>query len=74
MLYLCRQKKMIKYIVKLTAQEHQELIDTISKGSHTSQLYRTAYILLNCDEGEQGEKVKGIEISKVLKVSTRMID
>lgn len=65
---------MIKYKVKLTAQEHQELINIISKGTHTSQLYRTAYILLNCDEGEQGSKLKGVEISKMLKVSTRMID
>jgi transposase len=65
---------MIKYKVKLTEQEYQELINIISKGTHTSQLYRTAYILLNCDDGEQGSKLKGVEISKVLKVSTRMID
>jgi len=62
------------YKVKLTEQEYQELINIISKGIHTSQLYRTAYILLNCDDGEQGSKLKGVEISKVLKVSTRMID
>ena len=65
---------MTKYKVKLTEQEYQELINIISKGIHTSQLYRTAYILLNCDDGEQGSKLKGVEISKVLKVSTRMID
>jgi hypothetical protein len=28
----------------------------IRKGSHTSQTFRVAYILLNCDEGEQAEK------------------
>src|ERR1019366_7009933 len=39
-----------------------------------SQLYRTAYILLNCDEGKYGDKIIGGEISKVLKVSMRMID
>lgn len=65
---------MTKYKVKLTEQEYQGLINIISKGIHTSQLYRTAYILLNCDDGEQGSKLKGVEISKVLKVSTRMID
>lgn len=65
---------MTKYKVKLTEQEYQELINIISKGIHTSQLYRTAYILLNCDDGKQGSKLKGVEISKVLKVSTRMID
>lgn len=65
---------MIKYKVKLTAQEYQELINIISKGTHTTQLYRTAYILLNCDDGEQSSKLKGVEISKALKISTRMID
>ena len=49
-------------------------MNIINKGSHTSQIYRMAYILLNSDEGEFGDKIKGIEISRVLKVSTRMID
>ena len=65
---------MIKYKVALTKEEHEELMDIVSKGSHTSQQYRTAYILLNCDEGKYGEKNSGIQISKVLKVSGRMID
>jgi transposase len=30
--------------------------------------------LLNCDEGEYGEKITGQQISRVLKVSARMID
>lgn len=65
---------MIKYKVALTKEEHEELMDIVSKGSHTSQQYRTAYILLNCDEGKYGEKNSGIQISRVLKVSARMID
>jgi transposase len=65
---------MIKYIVKLNQEEHKELMNIISKGSHTSQMYRTAYILLNTDEGEFGDKIIGVEIGRVLKVSTRMID
>jgi transposase len=65
---------MIKYKVNLTSEEHQELMDIINKGSHTSQQYRTAYILLNCDEGDQGEKAKGVDIIKILKVSQRMLD
>lgn len=65
---------MIKYKVSLTADEHEELMSIINKGSHSSQQYRTAYILLNCDEGENGEKITGKEISRVLKVSMRMID
>jgi hypothetical protein len=65
---------MIKYKVALTKEEHEELMDIVSKGSHTSQQYRTAYILLNCDEGKYGEKNSGIQISRVLKVSARMVD
>ncbi len=65
---------MIKYKVTLSKEEHQELLSIVSKGTHTSQQYRMAYILLNCDEGEYGEKISGNQISKVLKVSVRMID
>lgn len=65
---------MIKYKITLTETEHGQLIDIISKGAHSSQLYRTAYILLNCDEGKYGDKITGQQISKVLKVSMRMID
>jgi transposase len=46
----------------------------INKGSHTSQTYRTAYILLNCDEGDFSEKVTNQQISKILKVGMRTID
>jgi len=46
----------------------------INKGSHTSQQYRTAYILLNSDQGEYGDKISGKLISHVLKISERMID
>jgi hypothetical protein len=42
--------------------------------SHTSQTFRTAYILLNCDEGNYFEKVTNEQISKVLKVGMRTID
>jgi len=48
---------MVKYKVTLTQEERVQLNDIISKGSHSAQLYRTAYILLNCDEGEYGEKI-----------------
>jgi len=65
---------MIKYKVMLSQDEHDVLMDIINKGSHSSQLYRTAYILLNCDEGKHGEKITGAEISRVLKISMRMID
>jgi len=65
---------MIRYTIKLIKSEVEELIRIINKGSHTSQTFRVAYILLNCDEGKYSEKVTNDQISKVLKVGMRTID
>lgn len=65
---------MIRYTIKLIKEEVEDLYSIINKGSHTSQTFRTAYILLNCDEGEYAEKVTNEQISKVLKVGMRTID
>lgn len=65
---------MIRYTVKLTQSEVEELMGIINKGSHTSQTFRTAYVLLNSDEGIYSEKVTNEQISKVLKVGMRTID
>ena len=65
---------MIRYTIKLTKDEVGELRAIINKGSHTSQTFRTAYILLNCDEGKYADKVTNEQISKVLKVGMRTID
>jgi transposase len=69
-----KKKQMIRYTIKLTKSEVEELMSIINKGSHTSQTFRVAYILLNCDEGEYSEKVTNEQISKVLKVGMRTID
>ena len=65
---------MIRYTIKLTKTEVEELHEIINKGSHTSQTFRTAYILLNCDEGKYSDKVTNEQISKVLKIGMRTID
>lgn len=65
---------MIKYTIKLTKDEVGELNSIINKGSHTSHTFRTAYILLNCDEGKYSDKVTNEQISKILKVGMRTID
>jgi|SRR5665811_2188445 len=65
---------MIRYTIKLKREEVNELMAIINKGSHTTQKYRAAYILLNCDEGDHSEKVTNEQISKVLKVGMRTID
>lgn len=46
----------------------------INKGSHTSQTFRAAYILLNCDKGKYAEPVTNEQIAIVLKVGMRTID
>jgi transposase len=65
---------MIRYRIKLTKPEVEELHAIINKGSHTSQTFRTAYMLLNCDVGKYSDKVTNEQISKVLKVGMRTID
>ena len=65
---------MIRYTIKLTKAEVEELHTIVNKGSHTSQTFRVAYILLNCDEGKYSDKVTNEQISKVLKVGMRTID
>lgn len=42
---------MIRYIIKLAEAEMQDLSTIINKGVHSTQAFRNAYILLNCDEG-----------------------
>lgn len=64
----------IRYTIKLTKSEVEELHIIINKGSHTSHTFRAAYILLNCDEGKYSDKVTNEQISKVLKVGMRTID
>ncbi len=65
---------MVRYTIKLTKPEVDELMSIIRKGSHTTQTYRTAYILLNCDEGEFADKVTNEQICKILKIGMRTID
>lgn len=66
--------QMIRYTIKLTKEEVDELNRIINKGFHSSQSFRTAYILLNCDQGEYADKITNEQISKVLKVGMRTID
>jgi transposase len=67
---------MVHYTIKLNQFEVEELTKVINKGSHTSQAFRAAYILLNCDKGEFSEdkEIKNAEICKILKIGERTID
>ncbi len=59
---------MVKYKITLTKEERDKLMSIINKGKHTSQKFRNAYVLLNCDEGDYSDKVTNAEINKILKV------
>lgn len=67
---------MVLYTIKLSQTEVDDLKKIINKGSHTSQSFRAAYILLNCDKGEFSDnpKITNEEICKILKVGARTID
>jgi transposase len=67
---------MVLYTIKLSKIEVEELNKIINKGSHTSQAFRSAYILLNCDKGEYSanKRITNAEICKVLKIGERTID
>ena len=66
---------MVKYTINLTQSEVEELTAIINKGSHSSQTYRAAYVLLNCDEGRFSlGKSTGEDIARVLKITPRTVD
>ncbi len=65
---------MIRYTIKLTKSEIEELESIVSKGSHKSQTYRSAYILLNVDEGDYSCKISNERICEVLRIGMRTID
>ena len=67
---------MVLYTIKLSKLEVEVLNKVISKGSHTSQSYRAAYILLNCDKGKfsSNTDIKNLDICKILRVGERTID
>ena len=67
---------MARYIIKLSKEEVEELTSIIKKGNHSSQAFRSAYVLLNCDKGAYSEdsSITNAEIKKILKIGDRTID
>ncbi len=66
---------MKKYVVTLTKDERDTLLEITSKGKHSSQKVLNALILLGCDEGEYQEKRSiNEDLSRVLNISMRKID
>jgi hypothetical protein len=66
---------MIKYVVTLTKEERNELIEYTRRGSHTAKRVIHSLILLNVDQSEfNTEHQTNEEICKVLKIGMRTID
>jgi len=65
---------MAHYKVKLTKEEREDLKAIMGKGKHSSLQYRNACILLNCDEGEFGQKITNEQIAQVLQINSKTIE
>jgi transposase len=65
---------MIRYKVTLTANEREQLQSVMNKGKHSSLQFRNACILLNCDEGEYGQKASNEQIAQILQITTKTVE
>lgn len=65
---------MVHYKVTLTASERDQLKAIMSKGKHTSQQFRNACILLNCDSGKHGQPCSNEQIAQMLQVTSKTIE
>ena len=64
---------MVHYKVTLTKLEREELKAIVGKGNHSSQQYRNACILLNCDDGKHGSKIPNEQIAQVLQINVKTV-
>ena len=67
-------KTMVRYKVTLTQEEHEACKSMLSKGKHTSQQYRNACILINSDEGPQGNKFSTDQSAQVVQINPKTVE
>lgn len=65
---------MVRYKVTLTSKERDQLEAIIKKGKHSSLQFRNACILLNCDEGDYGQKVSNEQIAQMLQITSKTVE
>lgn len=65
---------MVYYKVTLSKTEREELKAIVAKGKHSSLQFRNACILLNCDEGNFGQKLSNKQIAQVLQVNSKTVE
>jgi transposase len=61
--------KQVKYVVRLEAEERQELLDLVAKGKRAASVLTRARILLKADAGAAGPDWKDDEITEALDTS-----
>lgn len=65
---------MVRYKATLTSKERDQLEAIMKKGKHSSLQFRNACILLNCDEGDYGQKVSNGQIAQILQITTKTVE
>lgn len=65
---------MKKYRVTLTKTEIEFLEEITRRGKRSAQIIRNSYILLNCNEADNGRKQKDEDIAKLLGVTVRTLE
>lgn len=61
--------KQVKYVVRLEAEERQQLLDLVGKGKRAASVLTRARILLKADAGAEGPDWKDDEITEALDAS-----
>jgi hypothetical protein len=65
---------MKKHKVTLTDLEVEFLEEITRKGKRSVQIIRNAYILLNCNESQNGKKRKDEDIASMLSITVRTLE
>ena len=65
---------MKKYHVTLTPEERNELEIITTKGKRNARVIQSAYILLNCDNGNRDKLRKDADIAQFLGITERTIE
>ncbi len=65
---------MKKYIVRLTKQERQTLMQFVSSGKRPAQLFTRARILLKADQGEEVPGWSDLEIRQALDITVQTVE
>ena len=74
-MYICHQKTMVHYKVTLTKEERQQLKTIMVKGKHSSQQFRNACILLNCDASDMGKQpFSNEQVAQMLQINPKTVE